>query len=306
MQLHIEHVSKVYRGGVTAVSDVTLSLEPGVLGLLGPNGAGKSSLMRILATVTRPTDGRVTWDGTDVVAHPDGLRRVLGYLPQDFGVYPHLTAREFLSYLAAVKGIAARPARKRVDEMLEAVQLTEAGSRRLGDYSGGMRQRVGIAQALLNDPRLLIVDEPTAGLDPEQRIRVRTLLGDLAVDRLVILSTHIVSDVEAVADDIAVLGQGRLRYRGTLEGLLRDARGKVWELVASADELPALRRRFLVSRAVRTPDGARVRVLATDRPVPDASPVDPDLEDGYLWMVGSPSRPGGATDATPALAEESE
>jgi ABC-type multidrug transport system ATPase subunit len=295
MKLDIEHVSKVYRRGITAVSDVTVSLGPGVLGLLGPNGAGKSSLMRILATVTRPTEGRVSWDGTDIVAHPDALRRVLGYLPQDFGVYPHLTAREFLSYLAAVKGIAARPARKRIDELLEAVQLTEAGTRKLGHYSSGMRQRVGIAQALLNDPQLLIVDEPTAGLDPEQRIRVRTLLGELAVDRHVILSTHIVSDVEAVADDIAVLGQGRLRYRGTPEGLLRDARGKVWELLASADELPALRQRFLVSRAVRTPDGTRVRVLAPDQPAPDAALVDPDLEDGYLWMIGTPSRPGGAT-----------
>lgn len=295
MQLEVVHVSKVYRRGITAVSDVTVSLGPGVLGLLGPNGAGKSSLMRILATVTRPTEGRVSWDGTDIVADPDALRRVLGYLPQDFGVYPHLTAREFLSYLAAVKGIAARPARKRIDELLEAVQLTEAGTRKLGHYSSGMRQRVGIAQALLNDPQLLIVDEPTAGLDPERRIRVRTLLGELAVDRHVILSTHIVSDVEAVADDIAVLGQGRLRYRGTPEGLLREARGRVWELLASADELPALRQRFLVSRAVRTPDGTRVRVLAPDRPAPDASLVDPDLEDGYLWMIGTPSRPGGAT-----------
>lgn len=295
MQLEVVHVSKVYRRGITAVSDVTVSLGPGVLGLLGPNGAGKSSLMRILATVTRPTEGRVSWDGTDIVADPDALRRVLGYLPQDFGVYPHLTAREFLSYLAAVKGIAARPARKRIDELLEAVQLTEAGTRKLGHYSSGMRQRVGIAQALLNDPQLLIVDEPTAGLDPERRIRVRTLLGELAVDRHVILSTHIVSDVEAVADDIAVLGQGRLRYRGTPEGLLREARGRVWELLASADELPALRQRFLVSRAVRTPDGTRVRVLAPDQPAPDASLVDPDLEDGYLWMIGTPSRPGGAT-----------
>lgn len=295
MQLEVEHVSKVYRRDITAVADVTVSLGPGVLGLLGPNGAGKSSLMRILATVTRPTEGRVSWDGTDIVADPDALRRVLGYLPQDFGVYPHLTAREFLSYLAAVKGIAARPARKRIDELLEAVQLTEAGTRKLGHYSSGMRQRVGIAQALLNDPQLLIVDEPTAGLDPEQRIRVRTLLGELAVDRHVILSTHIVSDVEAVADDIAVLGQGRLRYRGTPEGLLREARGRVWELLASADELPALRQRFLVSRAVRTPDGTRVRVLAPDQPAPDASLVDPDLEDGYLWMIGTPSRPGGAT-----------
>ncbi len=165
--------------------------KPGVLGLLGPNGAGKSSLMRILATVTKPSSGRVLWNDVDIVRNPDTLRNVLGYLPQDFGVYPNLNAYEFLEYLAAVKGIEAGTAKKRIGELLDLVNLTEAAKRPLGGYSGGMRQRVGIAQALLNDPQLLIVDEPTAGLDPEERVRFRNLLSELSGERIVILSTHI-------------------------------------------------------------------------------------------------------------------
>src|ERR1700733_1625690 len=168
MRIKIEGVSKTYRGGVCALRGVTLSLGPGVLGLLGPNGAGKSTLMRILATVTRPSSGRVLWNNSDIARRPDALRDVLGYLPQDFGVYPNLNALEFLEYLAAVKGIAAGAARKRIGELLELVNLTDAAKRPLGGYSGGMRQRGWLAQALLNDPQLLIVDEPTAGLDPEE------------------------------------------------------------------------------------------------------------------------------------------
>jgi ABC-2 type transport system ATP-binding protein len=285
VQLDVADVTKVYNGGVTAVSEVSMSVGPGVLGLLGPNGAGKTSLMRILATVTRPTRGRVTWNDTDIVAHPDELRRVLGYLPQDFGVYPHLTAPELLSYLAAVKGLSARWARRRIDELLQMVNLTEARKRPLGKYSGGMQQRVGIAQALLNDPQVLIVDEPTAGLDPEERIRIRSVLSDLAAERVVILSTHIVSDVEAIAEDIAILAHGRLCRRGTPEDLLRDVRGQVWEVLVESGDLPAFRERHLVSRAVRTPDGTRARALAPSRPAHVATPVEPDLEDAYLWVV---------------------
>ncbi len=210
MQLELNNVTKTYRGR-QAVTDVSMRIGPGVLGLLGPNGAGKSSLMRILSTITRPTSGTVTWNGTDIVARPEPLRRVLGYLPQDFGVYPNLSAGEFLRYLAAVKGLSTRSAKERVDELLELVNLTDTGSRPVGKFSGGMRQRVGIAQALLNDPELLVVDEPTVGLDPEERMRFRNLLGDLASDRIVILSTHIVSDIEAIADDIAILTAGELR-----------------------------------------------------------------------------------------------
>jgi ABC-2 type transport system ATP-binding protein len=285
MMLELTDVTKVYRGDLTAVCDVSMRIGPGVLGLLGPNGAGKSSLMRILSTVTRPTSGRVTWNGTDTATHPEELRRVLGYLPQDFGVYPHLTAPEFLSYLAAVKGLSGRSARRRVDELLELLNLAAARKRPLGTYSGGMRQRVGIAQALLNDPQVLIVDEPTAGLDPEERIRIRDVLTDLSADRVVILSTHIVSDVEAVAEDIAILARGRLRRRGRPEELLGDVHGRVWEVLVSSDDLAAFRERHLVSRAVRTPGGTRARVLAADPPTPSATPAEPDLEDAYLWAV---------------------
>ncbi len=227
--LEFLNVVKVYRGGVRGVDGVTMRLGPGLVGLLGPNGAGKSSLMRIGATVTRPTSGQVLFDGTDAVARPDVLRRNLGYLPQDFGVYPHLSAREFLSYLAAVKGLPARAARRRIGELLELLDLAGVGKRPLGKYSGGMLRRVGIAQALLADPRVLIVDEPTAGLDPEQRVLFRNLLADLAGDRVVLLSTHIVSDVESVASDIAIMAGGRLLLRGRPEDLLRQAEGRVWE-----------------------------------------------------------------------------
>jgi ABC-type multidrug transport system ATPase subunit len=228
----------------------------------------------------------VLFEGTDTVAKPDTLRRHLGYLPQDFGVYPHLTAREFLSYLAAVKGLSARSARARVDELLLLVGLTEAAKRPLGRYSGGMLRRVGIAQTLLADPRVLIVDEPTAGLDPQERVRFRNLLSELAADRLVLLSTHIVSDVESVADDIAIVAQGRLLRRGTPEQLLRAVAGHVWETVVAPETVAAVQARHMVSRMVRTADGVRLRLLSTTRPDPDAVLVPPDLEDAYLGVVG--------------------
>ncbi|HEY3904143.1 MAG TPA: ABC transporter ATP-binding protein [Streptosporangiaceae bacterium] len=291
MPLELIDVAKVYRGGLRAVDGITLRLEPGLIGLLGPNGAGKSSLMRIAATVTRPTSGKVLFDGTDAVAKPDLLRRNLGYLPQDFGIYPHLTAREFLSYLAAIKGLPARTARTRIGELLELLDLAGAGRRSLGKYSGGMLRRVGIAQALLADPRVLIVDEPTAGLDPEQRVVFRNLLADLAGDRVVLLSTHIVSDVESVASDIAIMAGGRLRLRGSPQDLLRHAQGQVWELTVAPDAVTPLRERHQISKMVRTPAGVRVRVLARDVPLPGAVPVAPDLEDAYLtiiWMDHGP------------------
>jgi ABC-type multidrug transport system ATPase subunit len=280
--LSIEAVSKRYRGGVLALSDFTLDIGPGVLGLLGPNGAGKSTLMRIVATVTRPTSGRVTWNGVDTGGDPDAVRRVLGYLPQDFGVYPHLTAREFLEYLAAAKGLPARTARARIEELLQLVHLLEAGGRRLGDFSGGMRQRVGIAQALLNDPRLLIVDEPTGGLDPEERVRFRNLLSELSGERVVVLSTHIVSDVEASATRIALIASGRLIEHTTPEALLAAAQGSCWEWVVPSARFDEIKRAHRVSATVRRGDGVHVRVVSEERPSPEATPVAPALEDAYL------------------------
>ncbi len=283
--LELVNIAKVYRGGVRGVEGVTLRLGPGLVGLLGPNGAGKSSLMRVAATVTRPSSGQVLFDGGDAVARPDLLRRNLGYLPQDFGVYPHLSAREFLSYLAAVKGMRARTARARIGELLDLLDLSGAGKRPLGKYSGGMLRRVGIAQALLADPRVLIVDEPTAGLDPAQRVVFRNLLADLAGDRVVLLSTHIVSDVESVAADIAIMAGGRLLLRGSPDDVLRQADGQVWEVTVPPGELAALRDRHPVSKMVRTAAGVQVRVLAPSTPTADAAAVQPDLEDAYLTIV---------------------
>lgn len=283
--LELLNVSKVYPGHKRAVDDLTLRMDAGVLGLLGPNGAGKSSLLRMAATVTRPTTGKVRFDGIDVVARPDALRRTLGYLPQDFGVHPHLTVREFLSYLAAVKGLSARSARTRIPQLLELVNLTTALKRPLGGYSGGMLRRVGIAQALLNDPRVLVVDEPTAGLDPQERVRFRTLLSELAADRIVLLSTHIVSDVETVTDDVAVLAHGRLLARDSPDHLMRAVTGQVWELSVDAAEVPLLQAGYPVTRMVRTASGVRVRVLSAASPDPRAEAVPPDLEDAYLATV---------------------
>jgi len=227
LKLVIDRVSKQYGRGPLVLRDFTLEIGTGVLGLLGPNGAGKTTLMSILATITSATQGRITWNGVDVAANPDALRAVLGYLPQDFGVYPNLNAVEFLEYLAAVKGLDAAASRRRIDELLNLVNLTDVRKRPLGGYSGGMKQRVGIAQALLNDPQLLIVDEPTAGLDPEERVRFRNLLSELSGERIVILSTHIVSDVEATATDIALISQGALVMHASPEDLLREVEGKV-------------------------------------------------------------------------------
>ena len=289
--LELLDVTKVYQGGNRAVDAITLPLRPGLIGLLGPNGAGKSSLMRVAATVTRPTSGQVLFEGVDVVAHPDALRRVLGYLPQDFGVYPNLTAREFLLYLAAAKGLSTRTAKARVDELLGLVNLTGALKRPLGKYSGGMLRRVGIAQALLGDPRVIIVDEPTAGLDPEERVRLRNLLSDLSVDRVVLLSTHIVSDVDSVAADIAVVARGRLLRRGAPEDLLRDVDGHVWEVTVPSAEVEAMRTGHAVSRMIRTTTGVRLRLLSPTRPSADAVPVPPDLEDAYLGIINGQAVP---------------
>jgi ABC-2 type transport system ATP-binding protein len=291
MQLSINAVTKQYRKGVVGLRDFSLELRPGVLGLLGPNGAGKSTLMRILATITKPTSGSVTWNGTDIVAEPDALREVLGYLPQDFGVYPNLNVVEFLTYLGAAKGLDPAAARRRIDELLQLVNLVEVRKRPLGGFSGGMRQRVGIAQALLNDPQLLIVDEPTGGLDPEERVRFRNLLSELSGERIVILSTHIVSDVEATATEIAVVRQGRLVCHLSPEALLHSVEGRVWEWTVPSAELTLAKQRHLISSTMRRSDGVRLRAVCDAMPAPEAQRVSPTLEDAYLFAVSDHQSP---------------
>lgn len=293
MYLRIDNVSKTYRTGVQALRNFTLELGPGVLGLLGPNGAGKSTLMSILATITQPSAGRVIWhDGVssvDIVQHPNSLRRVLGYLPQDFGIYPKLTAVEFLEYLAAVKGLPAALAKTRVQELLAVVNLVEAQKRPLGGFSGGMRQRVGIAQALLNDPKLLIVDEPTAGLDPEERVRFRNLISELAADRIVILSTHIVSDVESTANQIVLVNRGEMVSHSSPEELLLAVEGRVWECMVSAADFPRFKQHHKVSGIVRRSDGFHVRVVSDEKPWGNALLQTAQLEDAYLYCLNAPA-----------------
>lgn len=280
--LALADVGKRYRAGNWGVRGFTLSVPGGVVGLLGPNGAGKTTLMSMVATLTRPTEGRLSWDGTDLVAEPESVRRRLGFLPQDFGVHGSLTAFEMLDYLARLKGVRSRA---KVAETLEKVGLHGVADRAVGGFSGGMRQRLGIAQALVADPDLLVVDEPTAGLDPEERVRFRNLLGELGHGRLVLLSTHIVSDVEAVATAIAVMKEGRLVTFGTPEALLSAARGTAWEAVLPSQELERLRDSLLVSSAVRKPDGVHVRLVARAAPVSGARPAEPTLEEAYLFFM---------------------
>jgi ABC-type multidrug transport system ATPase subunit len=286
-ELIVDEVGKRFERERWAVRGVSLRLDRGVLGLVGPNGAGKTTLLRILATLLEPTEGRVFWGGVDIVRTPLSLREVLGYVPQDFGVYPQLTAREFLRYVGELKGLAGRRLRERVDEVLGIVHLAEDADRRLGAYSGGMIRRIGIAQALLGDPRLLVLDEPTAGLDPAERLRFRETLAALPGERLVILSTHIVTDVEAMATDLVMLERGRLIWSGTPQGLLADADGGAWSLTVKSGEFERLRATFRVSAAVRQDDVVEARLVGRDRPHPAAMLVSPTMEEAYLLFTSA-------------------
>jgi ABC-2 type transport system ATP-binding protein len=281
--LELGGVNKKFRGGTYGVRDLSLSIGGGVLGLLGPNGAGKTTLMQMIATITRPTSGTIRFQEIDAVRDPDAIRRKLGYLPQDFGVYDNLTAIEFLSYFAALKGVHDKA---RVGQMLEMVNLHNVANRAVGGFSGGMKQRLGIAQALINDPDLVIVDEPTAGLDPEERVRFRNVLADVGLGKLVILSTHIVSDVESVATHIAIMNAGSIIACATPEELMRGAVGSVWEMVVASEAFDELRRTARVSGAVRKSDGVHVRIVSATKPR-DASAAEPTLEDAFLYTMST-------------------
>ena len=282
LALTLEGVTKRFRNGVVAVNDVTLTMRTGVLALLGPNGAGKTTLMQMIATITKPTSGRILFDGIDSAREPNALRRKLGYLPQDFGVYDGLTARQFLTYFAALKGIHGRA---KVAEMLELVNLHAVADRAVGGFSGGMKQRLGIAQALINDPALLIVDEPTAGLDPEERLRFRNILSDIGFDRLVIFSTHIVSDIESIATEIAVMKSGRLLTTASPPDFLRVARGSVWKVLIPAERFDEVRKQLRIVHSSRSSDGVLARIVHPQQPIDDAVSVEPELEDAFLFAL---------------------
>ena len=277
--LEIRNVVKTFGKQPNAVDGVSLTLERGVVGLIGHNGAGKTTLMQMIATLTRPSSGQILFDGADIVAKPDAIRRRLGYLPQEFGVYPNLSALEFMQYFAALKGVRD-PARIR--HLLELVNLHEQARRPAASFSGGMRRRLGIAQALLNDPDILIVDEPTAGLDPEERLRFRKLLGELGFDKLVIMSTHIVSDVESIAGQLAIMNKGRLIACETPHAILERARGGVWAADVAAADYEALRDQVHVLQARRHGDRVALRIAHPHAPCPGAHLAEPSLEEALM------------------------
>jgi len=283
MQLRIDNLSKTYPNGTKAVQDVSLTIPQGMFGLLGPNGAGKSTLMRIIATLQGADTGSVTFGEIDVLRDKPALRRTLGYLPQEFGLYPKVSASSLLDHFAILEGITNRGERRKVvDALLRQTNLWEARKTKLGEYSGGMRQRFGIAVALLGDPKLIIVDEPTAGLDPEERVRFLNLLAEIGRDSVVILSTHIVDDVSELCSRMAIIHEGRIRMEGEPPAALDRLKGRIWRKLIDHDELASYRERYAVLSNRLNLGRNAVRVLHTG-PLDDGfEPVEPDLEDVYF------------------------
>ena len=282
LELKLDNVSKIY-GRHRAVDGIEYILSHGVYGLLGANGAGKTTLLRMICGILEVTEGRILCEGTEIRKMGAEYRRLLGYLPQNFGYYPEFTARKFLMYLAALKAIPKREAADKVEELLRLVDLEQVKDKKVKTFSGGMVRRLGIAQALLGEPEILILDEPTAGLDPKERIRFRNIISALSKDRIIILSTHIVSDVEYIADKILLMKGGKLLSAGDIEHMLSQVRGKVWECCIRPEEAEAYQANFSVSNLRNTEQGVKLRIVADDCLLTDAVPVDPDLEDVYLY-----------------------
>lgn len=284
MELLIDHVSKRFKDK-KAVDDISLELTPGVWGLLGANGAGKTTLMRMIAGIMRPTSGQVVYDGVPIQTLGERYRTVFGYLPQEFGFHPEFTVKDYLVYVAALKGLPERQSRRKIHELLERVSLLDVSSKKISKLSGGMRRRVGIAQALLNDPEVLILDEPTGGLDPGERVRFRNLLSEFAHDRIVLISTHIVPDVEYIATCHAVIKGGRLLATGTTEELVKLVEGRVWSRTIPAEAVPEYESKLQITNLRNENDGGVSIRYLSDRPYGAASAaVTPRLEDLYLWL----------------------
>lgn len=286
MGVEAVQLTKIYDGKVTALDGISLQAESGVLGLLGPNGSGKSTLMSIMATLLEPTHGTIRIDGLDVRKNKPEIRRRIGYLPQDVGLYPNLTVFETLDYMGLLYNLNDdRDRARRIDRCMERLNLTRLRDRQIQTLSGGMRQRVALAQAIMPEPSVLIVDEPTAGLDPEERIRVRSFFAELARECLVVLSTHIVADIEAVSSSLAVLRHGKLLYSGTPEELLRTLDGRVWSLTLPPDGVLPEQQGFVETGLYRQPGSILVRGISDVRPAGEAAPVAPGLEDAYIWLM---------------------
>ena len=285
MELKLTELTKTF-GSVNAVDHVSYTLGRGVYGLLGVNGAGKTTLMRMLTTLVKPTCGAITLNGRDIFALDRSYRNLLGYLPQEFGVYPEFTVQDYLLYIASIKGLRPAAAKERVKALLQQVGLTKARNKKMKALSGGMKRRAGIAQAMLNDPKILILDEPTAGLDPNERIRFRNLISELASDRIVLLSTHIVSDIESIADEILLMKDGKITTSGTAEDLIAAMPEDVWSITVPRETAGNYLKSFKVSNVRSVPGGAQLRVLSALQPSPEAVLEDATLEDLFLSYFG--------------------
>lgn len=285
MELELKNVSKEF-SGVHAVNHVSFSMKKGVYGLLGVNGAGKTTLMRMLCTLIRPTGGEILWNGKNILGLGADYRNVLGYLPQDFGYYPDLSIYDYMMYIASIKGIRQGAARKRTKQLLGRVGLAKYEKRKMKTLSGGMARRVGIAQAMLNNPQILVLDEPTAGLDPNERIRFRNLISELSEDRLVLLSTHIVSDVEFIANQIMLMKNGRFFYAGTTEDLVSSMEESVWHCTVPKQSVNDFVGKYLVDNVKTVPGGAELRILSKVPPTKQAVREEATLEDAFLLYFG--------------------
>lgn len=285
MKLVIENVSKKFKDK-WAVREFSAEMSDGVYGLLGPNGSGKTTLMRMVASILKPTSGRILLDDRDISTLDESYRDLLGYLPQEFGLYQNFTAERFLAYFASLKGLGKQEAKDRVDEVLDLVNLTKHKKQKTKTFSGGMKRRLGIAQALLNDPKILVVDEPTAGLDPKERIHFRNLISNISRGRIVILSTHIVSDIEFIAKEIFIMEQGELKDRSDLAGLLQMMVGKVWKVVVPEDDLLKMQSLHKVANIQRNEAGVELRVISDVKPASAATELPATLEDVYLYYFG--------------------
>lgn len=293
MKLEFDNLTKKF-GDFTAVDHINLTMGSGVYGLLGVNGAGKTTLMRMLCTLLKPTSGRILYDGKDIFKMKEEYRNILGYLPQDFGFYPEFSVKEYLLYIAAIKGIRSSVAKMRVRELISQVGLTKATNQKMKKLSGGMKRRVGIAQAMLNDPGILILDEPTAGLDPNERIRFRNLISELSRERMVLLSTHIVSDIEYIANEIWLMRSGMITYRGTADEIINSMAEAVWECPVKKEMAADLMRKYKISNMKTEPQWVILRIISQERPLPNARRVEASLEDVFLGYFGEK---GGEDDA---------
>ena len=282
MVLSLDRLTKTF-GNKVAVDHLSVEMQAGVYGLLGANGAGKTTLMRMICAILEPSSGEVLLDGKDVSDMGADYRDLLGYLPQDFGYYPNYSAKDYLQYISVLKGIPRQEAERKIKDLLETVGLSDVSKKKIRTYSGGMKQRLGIAQALLNDPQILILDEPTAGLDPKERVRFRNLISSLANDRIVILSTHIVSDIEAIADRVFVMKQGQFVSQGSIRELVEEVQGHVWEIAIDPNETEKWETQTTVANLRREDHQTVLRIISEDSPAAGAVQIPATLEDLYLY-----------------------